>query len=228
MEAGVNVVGGTRFCIHTLGRQIPRFGGTKGIDWEKVAELSPDLVVFDQEENTREMFETCPFPKISTHVVDLASCAGGMTELGETLQNEVLLDFARRVLVQSQLNRVDSEIPGVLRWLRRPTEKPNLVLYAIWNKPFMVASKNTFIGSVLQAAGVGPLLESQERYPKLNLEDFDSSRTLILLSSEPYPFEHKAEELKDWGFPSALINGESYSWFGIRSLRFLESRTTGP
>ena len=51
IECGVNVVGRTRFCIHPKDRveQIAKVGGTKGVNWERCAQLEPDLVVFDRE-----------------------------------------------------------------------------------------------------------------------------------------------------------------------------------
>ncbi|MDP6374701.1 MAG: helical backbone metal receptor [Pseudomonadales bacterium] len=53
---GVEVVGRTRYCVHPAGfvSDIAVVGGTKGVNWQKVADLAPDLVVMDKEENTRE------------------------------------------------------------------------------------------------------------------------------------------------------------------------------
>jgi hypothetical protein len=62
-----------------------------------------------------------------------------------------------------------------------------------------------------------------ERYPKIDLGDYDPATTVLLFSSEPYPFAKKAAELTGLDFPSALVDGEAYSWFGVRSLRFLRN-----
>ncbi|MEK6553965.1 MAG: hypothetical protein AABZ31_01895, partial [Bdellovibrionota bacterium] len=61
------------------------------------------------------------------------------------------------------------------------------------------------------------------KYPVLELNDYKKSKTLILFSSEPYPFLKYEEELKKLGYPSVLVDGENFSWFGIRSIRFLEN-----
>jgi len=62
LACGVEVVGRTRYCIHPSEavRDITVVGGTKGVDWGRVVELAPDLVVMDKDENTREMAESCP------------------------------------------------------------------------------------------------------------------------------------------------------------------------
>ena len=57
IEAGIEVVGRTRFCIHPREKikNIPAVGGTKNVDWQKVNELKADLLILDQEENPKWM-----------------------------------------------------------------------------------------------------------------------------------------------------------------------------
>ena len=52
------IVGITRFCVHPTPwvKGIPKVGGTKDVNIEKVLDLHPDLVVGNCEENTREIF----------------------------------------------------------------------------------------------------------------------------------------------------------------------------
>ncbi|SVA87197.1 uncharacterized protein METZ01_LOCUS140051, partial [marine metagenome] len=49
LACGVEVVGRTRYCIHPAEtvRDISVVGGTKGVNWQRVSELSPDLVIMD-------------------------------------------------------------------------------------------------------------------------------------------------------------------------------------
>ena len=79
------------------------------------------------------------------------------------------------------------------------------------------------MGSMLSQVGFGGRIPVfAEKYPKIDLEDFDPAKTVLLFSSEPYPFGKKTQELLSLDFPYALVDGESYSWFGLRSLRFLQ------
>ena len=68
----------------------------------------------------------------------------------------------------------------------------------------------------------------EQRYPTARLDRFDPARTLLLFASEPYPFAKRPEVLADLPFPSAVVNGECFGWFGSRALRFLEEHAPGP
>ena len=88
----------------------------------------------------------------------------------------------------------------------------------------MVATQNTFIGHVASKVGL-PLtpLQSPLSYPELNIEKMNPNSTLLLFSSEPFPFHKKIDELKGLGIPAAVVNGQKFSWFGISALEFLET-----
>jgi hypothetical protein len=116
----------------------------------------------------------------------------------------------------------DKDFPGLIKWGLNPSEKIEEVLYVIWKNPWMIATRATFIGSVLSRIGFSQVLKVKiEKYPKVDLEHFPKNNTLLLFSSEPFPFLKHEKELGDLGFPFAFVNGESFSWFGVRSLRFL-------
>ena len=88
----------------------------------------------------------------------------------------------------------------------------------------MAVAPETFIGGVLQLLGFGEfLIDFAKPYPEIDLSAYDKESTLLLFSSEPFPFANQKEWIKTLGFPSAIIDGESYSWFGLRTLEFLEN-----
>ena len=86
----------------------------------------------------------------------------------------------------------------------------------------MAVGPETFIGSVLRKTGY-PVFPFAEKYPVVDFAEFDRETTLLLFSSEPFPCLRKREGLAELGFPYAFVDGESFSWFGVRALRFLES-----
>lgn len=228
LEAGVEVVGRTRFCVHPAGRvaNIPAVGGTKKVDWELVKKLKPDYVLMDCEENTRDMAERCPFPLLVTHVQKVEDVGRELETLAGELNSLKLMALSARWRGVGKFDYSGdlSLLPGVLRWLRPVQEPPRKILYLIWKKPWMAAGPGTFIASMMGRLGLAPLqAEFAEKYPKIDLADFSPHETLLLFSSEPYPFENDQEELKKMEFSSAVVDGECYSWFGLRSLRFLES-----
>jgi iron complex transport system substrate-binding protein len=230
VESGVNVVGRTRFCVHPAPRvkEIPALGGTKDLDLAKLVALRPDLLLLDREENLPWMADAPKGWRVhASHVRSADDVPRELEELSAILGNARLAELARewrRELETPAYPRDHvSQLPGVLEWLKRPEREPEHLLYLIWRGPWMAVSRDTFVGSMLTQVGFGGRLPPfTEKYPKVDLENFDPARTLLLFSSEPYPFGKKKQELVGLDFPAALVDGEAYSWFGVRSLRFLQ------
>ena len=130
-----------------------------------------------------------------------------------------------QTLNQSSL-KIDLEnFPGVIRWIRPPHAPITKVRYIIWRKPWMEVSRQTFIGSVLSHLGFSDyLVESEVPYPEVSMEELKNSQNLWLFSSEPYDFNQakEIENIQSLQVPAAIVNGESFSWFGKRSLEFLQ------
>ena len=231
IEAGVEVVGRTRFCIHPSDkvRSISVVGGTKQVEWGKVAELDADLLVLDREENPRSVAEQSPVPWIATHVTSVWDVDTELHRLNEHFaQPEIsaTADRWRRLgerFSTGPRNPDWLELPGVIEWVRKPSAEVDRFLYLIWRDPWMAVGYETFIGSMLGLLGFGERMAPLSgRYPTISLENFDPERTLLLFSSEPYPFHRRRHIIQTLPFSSAIVDGESYSWFGLRALRFLQ------
>lgn len=225
LRAGVQVVGRTRFCIHPpkMITNIPIVGGTKDVSWDLVVDLKPDLVLLDEEENPLEMAEECPVPCLATHVSSLQNLQTELVRLGEYFKNPTLMELAVDCLDVLEAPKPVwnfEKIPGFLEWVKPPSREYKNVVYLIWKKPWMSVSHETYIGSVLEKLGV-TLVEfpEGEKYPVIEIEDYKDS--FFLFSSEPYPFHKKISDLKALGIEGAIVNGESYSWFGVRGVEFL-------
>ncbi len=231
IEAGVQVVGRTRFCIHPQGlvSAIESVGGTKSFNEKKLRDLAPDLIVLDREENTKEMFEIARTISnvVVTHVEDVQDVPRELRALAGAIESPENATLKLRDWAQAFEDVLKKPAPvkhnhfaGILKTLRgQPSLKTEFV-YVIWKDPWMVVGQRTFIASMLREVGLTQLrvVEPGAKYPKLEELPQDA---MVLLSSEPYPFETKTPDL-----PNAcvvIVDGESFSWFGIRALRFLES-----
>lgn len=225
LRAGVQVVGRTRFCIHPpqLITNIPIVGGTKDVSWDLVMDLKPDVVLLDQEENPLEIAEECPVPYLATHVSSLKTLHVELVRMSEYFDNANLKAMAtvcEDILKAPTPQWHFKEIPGFLDWVKRPTKEYHEVMYMIWQKPWMSVSRETYIGSVLEKLGAKlKVLPESEKYPVVDIEDMKGA--FLLFSSEPFPFHKKIGDLRELGLEGAVVNGESYSWFGARSLDFL-------
>lgn len=235
IEAGVDVVGRTRYCIHPAHKAVflPVVGGTKKIMIENCKALNPDFISFDREENNLEMTQLCDeygLKWIATHVVDLRSCGESLLLLSRKLNNKQLADWGQAYLDFSALNLSYQQRKKLYRSMLLESSNDQFlnldfvhnqtVKYLIWRKPLMMVSRDTFIGSMLAHIGLNVEVQNK-RYPQL--EENSLLNSFCLFSSEPYPFEKDYRSFMDEGVRGVLVDGEKLSWYGIRALRFLES-----
>lgn len=226
IQAGVQVVGRTRFCIHPAEQvsNIPIVGGTKEVSWDLVRDLKPDLVLLDQEENPLSMAEECPVAYLATHVTSLKTLQSELVRLGELFRSAALMELAVDCLdiIEAPTPKWNAQkIPGLVQLIKSPAQESAEVVYLIWKKPWMAASADTYIGSVLQKLGARiKVFPDGDKYPVLDIEDIGNC--FCLFSTEPFPFGKKIEELKGVGLSGAVVDGEFYSWFGVRSIAHLK------
>jgi hypothetical protein len=231
LECGATVVGRTRYCIHPKNRIAGAriVGGTKSADWELIARLKPDLVVMDREENTREMAARCPHPMLTTSISGVGDVGPELQRLAEAVGSPALREVAERwvqAAVLAPRNGDLASLPGVVQWWNPPTIQDRLE-YLIWRDPWLAIGQGTFIHSMLGMMASGAILpDHPEKYPAIKPGRLDPDRTLLLFSSEPYPFGRYRQQMLELGFACALVDGEKYSWFGLRSLEFLEDNLT--
>lgn len=241
LEAGVDVVGRTRFCIHPKEKvkEISVVGGTKNIEWQSVANLKPDILLLDKEENPKSMFDESKFKTLITHITSVDDVPREINKLSVELKAKQLKLLAERwqdVIEQlegaprdslASCSNDESKKRGIITWIKKPPRDLEQIVYVIWKNPYMAIAKETFIGSVLKLLNLDTHISVAthgKRYPEIKLEDFDPDKTLFLFSSEPFPFHKKTGEIGALGLYSAIVDGESFSWFGARSLKFLENQ----
>lgn len=230
--SGVNVVGRTRFCIHPKNHVAPLqvVGGTKDLDWEKVKALKADLLILDQEENLPWMKEQSPIPTLVTHVTSIQDMPQQLEKLAQALPENAaslhtLAERWKAVIAKPHQQWNFQQIPGEIEKIpgTKPAQNFEKLVYVIWKNPWMAAAKNTFIGSMLTHLGAEKYFpEFEKKYPTFEMSDFDLQKTYFLFSSEPFPFAKKKSDLEKLGVQGGIIDGECYSWFGIRSLEFVE------
>ncbi len=220
LELAPRLVGRTGFCIHPreIVRRIPKVGGTKSLDADKVRALAPTHLIVNIDENEKPSIDALrPFvPNIVvTHPIELDDNFGLYRLLGGIFDRE--LQAAR---LTDALRDELGNPPPCARVIR--------ALYLIWKDPWMTIGSQTYISRMLRWAGietVAPLTDI--RYPVLDLADFGRDACdLVLLSSEPYRFTERhrralAGDPRLAGVPVALIDGEMVSWYGARAIEGL-------
>jgi len=207
------VVGITKFCIHPAHwfRSKKRVGGTKKVNRSVIDDLKPDLILANKEENVREQIEDLArdYPVWVSDILDLKDAIQMIETVGALCgrqsRGKEIADAVTQSFLQEPLPR-----------------SPKRVLYLIWYQPWMAAGCDTFIHSMMEAAGF-PSCLSVSRYPVLKEEEIIALQPdIIFLSSEPFPFREKHMASLQRLLPNAmieLVDGELFSWYGSRLLR---------
>jgi ABC-type Fe3+-hydroxamate transport system substrate-binding protein len=227
-----HLVGRTGFCIHPREslRDVPKVGGTKDVDIEKVRRLAPTHLVVNVDENEKPTVEQLArfVPNvIVTHPIGLDD--------NLALFERFAAEFGAVAGVRETAARLSRELCEARGAARARRFAPLPVLYLIWKDPWMSIGRDTFITRMLAEAGLQSVIDAAEpRYPALTLRQIaDSGARAVLLSSEPYRFgETHCMELRAAlsleGDPAraagsvtplcATIDGEMASWYGSRAI----------
>lgn len=87
----------------------------------------------------------------------------------------------------------------------------------------MTAGGDTFIHTIMQAAGFENVFADHKRYPAITIKDLQEKQCeIIFLSTEPFPFKPKHIEELHVLLPHVnivLVDGELFSWYGSRLLQ---------
>lgn len=215
---GERVVGRTGFCVHPRERvrDVPKVGGTKDVDLDKVRALAPTHVVVNVDENEKAVADALRefVPAVVvTHPLAVEDNLQLYRLLGHVFDRQARAE-ALAALLRSELEAT-----------RREAFAPLRVLYLIWRRPWMTVGPRTYIASMLDSVGLRAVAPSTgERYPRVDLDQFGADRfDAVLLSSEPYRFgEAHARELREDARvrprPVLRVDGEMTSWYGSRAI----------
>jgi hypothetical protein len=231
-----HLVARTGYCIHPgdVLQAVPRVGGTKSVNIEKLRRLAPTHVLVNIDENTVETvrfikaWQDIPVPEII------------VTHPCTPQDNLALVD---------QVARAFALVPGVTERAAALTASmrqelaltcaladasPHAVLYLIWRNPWMTVARDTYISRMLALVGWQTLPDLQggsrgaARYPALQgNEAWLGQVQRVLLSSEPCNFTDADLAAAARLCPQATVqrvDGELLSWYGARAvpgLRYL-------
>ncbi|WP_445737456.1 ABC transporter substrate-binding protein [Mariniflexile sp.] len=210
-----HIVGVTKFCIHPkdIKKHADVVGGTKQIQFDKMAALQPDIILCNKEENTIEIVDVCQ-TLCNVHVSDVITILDSIDMIKQYgaifNKEEKALGIADTIINEQR----DFEL------FMKPL-KPKRTAYFIWKSPWMVAANHTFINNMMRLNKFENVYEGQSRYPEIQLSSLQPNMAvdLVILSSEPYPFKTMHFKEVQAYFPNAQIvlgDGEYFSWHGSR------------
>ena len=246
--AGVDrVVGRTDYCEEPRGtiEKVPSVGGTKDAKIQAILDLKPDLVIANQEENTRATLEAIAQASVPVFVVFPKRVEDGVA---------LVARYARILGVER-----DEKVVELVRALHRALEEANAwresitpvrTFCPIWMDPLMTIHGSTFMSDALDLAGAQNVFADRERryplaadlgkatplpkqavmdrdarYPRVTMDEVVArAPELVLLPDEPHPFsEEDAEKFRALDVPAAKngrvvrTSGKDICWYGAWS-----------
>ncbi|MET9573853.1 helical backbone metal receptor [Streptomyces virginiae] len=199
------LVGVTDWCTHPgdLGAA-ERIGGTKNPDVRRIAELRPDLVIANEEENRAPDLAALRAAGLEVLVTEVRDLPQALRELDRVLVGA--LGLARPAWL------ADAEAA----WARAERVGELTAFVPVWRRPWMVLGRDTFAGDLLGRLGVRNVYAGHaERYPRIAVEELAAAGCdLVVLPDEPYAFAAGDGPEAFPGLPAALVSGRHLTWYG--------------
>ncbi len=212
-----SIVGITKFCVHPYHLKSVKtiVGGTKKVNYDKIASLLPDIIICNKEENTIEIVDE--LSKICTvwvtNIITIEDNLKMIHDFGQL--------FNKRTEAQKWIDKIDFVQVDFQNFIKDKLVKK--VAYFIWSNPYMVAGGDNFINSLLKMNKFQNIYEDMGRYPEIIIQKMriQGDPDLVFLSSEPFPFkEEHAFEIGRFTHhaTTVFVDGEMFSWYGTRLL----------
>ncbi|MFE9563839.1 helical backbone metal receptor [Streptomyces sp. NPDC006487] len=200
------LVGVTDWCTHPadLGGAV-RIGGTKNPDVRAIAELRPDLVLANEEENRAPDLAALRAAGLEVLVTEVRDLPQAFRELDRVLVGAMGLGRPRWL--------ADAEAA----WARvEPAGEPRTAFVPVWRRPWMVLGRDTFAGDLLARLGVRNAYAGHaERYPRIPAAELAAAGCeLVVFPDEPYRFTAGDGPEAFPGIPAAFVDGRHLTWYG--------------
>jgi ABC-type Fe3+-hydroxamate transport system substrate-binding protein len=230
------LVGRTTYCESPEAQAVAAVGGTKDVDVDAVLGLAPDLVIANQEENTRAALEALAH-RVPVLVSLPRRVEQGVAHLARLAR---LLGVADREPARTLIRRGYA--------LRGATATGVRAFVPIWMDPLMTFNADTFGSDVLAQVGIGnafgdrlrlyPLAADlgktaprdaagrDVRYPRVTLDEVAARKPdLVILPDEPHAFTAADEAVLRAALPGVRvvrICGKDLFWYGAWTIDALD------
>jgi ABC-type Fe3+-hydroxamate transport system substrate-binding protein len=240
LALGDRLVGRTDYCVYPADQvgRVPKLGGTKNPDIDRIVALQPDLVLMNREENRIEDAE-------KLKAAGLAVWATQPNTIREALDLlwTIMDVFEHPVMVQ-RVRSIEINYEWTLGVAADTGRKK--VFVPIWRDPWMTANRETFLHDMLFTCGGENVFADRDRryplsadlgqsepqdsagrdtrYPRVTLDEIVAAQPeIVLLPSEPYAFTESDKEIfAKLDIPAAqtgdihLVDGSLLTWHGTR------------
>jgi ABC-type Fe3+-hydroxamate transport system substrate-binding protein len=231
------LVGRTTYCESPEAAALPTVGGTKNVDVDAVIALEPQLVIANQEENSRPILEALAAARVPVLVSLPRRVTDGIAHLARLAR---ILGVGDDEPARSLIKRGYA--------LAGSTQTTRSAFVPIWMDPLMTLNGDTFGSDVLAQVGIGNAFGDRQRlyplaadlgkgeaieatgrdvrYPRVTLDEVRSRKPeLIILPDEPHAFSADDEAALHTAVPSAQVirvSGKDLFWYGAWTIDALD------
>ncbi|MEZ4359801.1 MAG: helical backbone metal receptor [Kofleriaceae bacterium] len=228
------MIGRTRYCEVPEVAHVATVGGTKDVDVEAICALAPELVIGNQEENSRVGLEALAQRGIKVFVSLPRRVEDAISHLARLARIFAVTDQAP---VAALLRRGYQELRA---WPPADAAASGRAFVPIWLDPLMTFNADTFGSDVLARSGVANVFSDRlrlyplaadlgkappadatgrdVRYPRVSLEEVRRrAPTMVLLPDEPHEFsaeDERALAAELPGVPIVRCSGKDLFWYG--------------
>jgi iron complex transport system substrate-binding protein len=172
------LVGDTDFCDYpAAAKEKAKVGGPINPSLEQIAALHPDLVLVTKSVNRLETvnaLQTLGIPSYAQNARTVEEIIASTQKLADLLgageTGKALGDDLR-----ARLEVLRAKMAGVT---------PTRVLFVVWAEPLMSVGQQTFIADVLRKAGATSIVDSQQDWPRVSLEEVARLQPEYLVTTE--------------------------------------------
>jgi len=196
LNLGGRLIGVTNFCVRpeeSVAR-LPKVGGTKNPDLQKIIALRPDLVLMNTEENRKADAEALKAAGITVWATGPRS----VFEAIELLW--LIMDVFEDASMVHRVRLIHTTYETTRKYMTEGG--PMVRVFApIWRDPWMTFNADTYVHDLLYSCGAENIFAERDRqppeesdgrdrrYPRILLEEVVALQPqLVLLPSEPYAF----------------------------------------
>jgi ABC-type Fe3+-hydroxamate transport system substrate-binding protein len=245
LNIGNRVIGITDYCTKPADKvqKLPKVGGTKNPDIERIVALRPDLVIMNQEENRKEdaeALQAAGVPIWVTHPNTVREALDLLWTVMDVFEEPSMVPRVRLIEITYEWTL------GVVR-----EQAPKRAFVPIWRDPWMTFNRDTYAHDLLRTCGVENVFAERERrfpleadlgnveplpaddprvegrdvrYPRISLDEVVAAQPeIVLLPDEPFAFSQSdVDEIMRLDIPAAqngqvyLVDGSLLTWHGTR------------
>ncbi|MBL7993946.1 ABC transporter substrate-binding protein [bacterium] len=220
LGVGDAVAGISKYCIHPAeavkGKR--NVGGQKNPDFDEIAEIDPDLIILNREENKPEHIDYLS-RRYKTWITYPKSVSDA---------EQLLLELGHVFGAESKASEFAEQIRNSVKQLRSNRMTKLRTLYLIWRNPWMSINHDTFIHQVMDIHQLENVYRDHaQRYFNVTAEDIEAANPdVIILPDEPYHFLEKHKHEFSHLAVSAVKNerifladGTYFCWYGSRTAK---------